>query len=233
MRFSSDLCPYCVLIWGWPWVPCASCSFLDLEDASSVLPLLKTLSHTNSTIGLQGNVIFDSVTDARAPHFDGPLPIFQEFEVGATVFHVDCSLLPDASQSGHGSFNEWNITTPVPDGNITTPTVPMRLLCGFLSSEIILSPSIHLCSLADPYGIRFLPVAPEVQSNLVSLTLRSLHCSNSDVETLSTCGQIGQPMILYASLNVTDDQGQNGTHLELDPPMACESILLLDFVLGP
>ncbi|EIM87067.1 uncharacterized protein STEHIDRAFT_167931 [Stereum hirsutum FP-91666 SS1] len=151
-------------------------NYLDLEDASAVLPMLKTLSHTNTTIGLQGNVIFASVTDARAAHIDGPLPIFQEFEVNATVFHVNCSLLPGATQNGTGSFNEWNITTPVPDGS-TSPTVPMRLLY--------------------PYGIRFLPVAAGVQSVL-----------------------IGQSMMLYASLNITDDQGHNGTHLELDPPMA-------------
>lgn len=134
--------------------------------------MLKTLSHTNTTIGLQGNVIFASVRNAWAAHIDGPLPIFQEFEVNATVFHVNCFLLPDAIQNGTGSFNEWNITTPVPDGNTTSPTVPMRLLCASTSLPT-LSPIIHSCRSTDPYGIRFLPVAAEVQSVLVSLSLYS------------------------------------------------------------
>lgn len=142
--------------------------------------MLKTLSHTNTTIGLQGNVIFASVTDARAAHVDGPLPIFQEFEVNATVFHVNCSLLPGATQNGTGSFNEWHITTPVPDGSTTSPTVPMRLLCAFRFLRMLLS-STHLCCSTDPYGIRFLPVAAGVQSVLVSLAIYSADFLNVDL----------------------------------------------------
>ena len=54
--------------------------------------------------------------------------------------------------------------------------------------------------ISAPYLIRFLPL---------------------NEEDTTKPRVIGQTALFYASVNITDDQGHNGTQLDLDPPMQC------------
>ncbi|KAI0092971.1 hypothetical protein BDY19DRAFT_882262 [Irpex rosettiformis] len=172
---------------------------VGLDNAASLLPMMGTLSNTNTTVGLLGNMIFSSVstsTESVWPNRD--LPIYSDFEVPATTFHVDCGLVDNGvvRQNGNGTERVWNITSSImgqhPDyPNIIGSNAPIQWLA--------------------PYMIRFLPL---------------------NLEDSTQSSAVGQTALFYASVNITDDRGRNGTQLDLDPPMKLrdyEIILDLSF----
>ncbi|KAJ4474251.1 hypothetical protein J3R30DRAFT_3295500 [Lentinula aciculospora] len=157
----------------------------DMESAASALPLMSYLAHTNASLGIYGNLIFDSVTCAFSvlspfvTTIPGYFPIYNRtILTNATIFHVTCGLMPTAEQNGTSNGLSWNVNTPIQNGSLSGDLVnpPFKLLA--------------------PYAIRLLP----------------LNYKFSDIAT---------SILLYASVNITDDQGHNGTILALDPPMNC------------
>lgn len=78
-----------------------------------MLPVIQTLIQTNSTEGLLGNMIFDTVLESTDETFS-KFPIYQDFNVSATTFHVQCGLLHDIFQNGTEENGVWNISTNVP-----------------------------------------------------------------------------------------------------------------------
>ncbi|KAF8494025.1 hypothetical protein JB92DRAFT_1155889 [Gautieria morchelliformis] len=82
-----------------------------LDDAAYVLPMLNLLQHTNPTIGLNGNVIFDVVGLAEDDVTGDFRPLSEDIRVNATAFHVTCGLLPQARQNGTSNGTVWCIST--------------------------------------------------------------------------------------------------------------------------
>ncbi|KAF9029204.1 hypothetical protein BDP27DRAFT_1456160 [Rhodocollybia butyracea] len=123
------------------------------------------LEHTNASLGIYGNIVFDSVTDAE---------ILGEAGASSFEFHV---------QNGTSNGLTWNVNTPIQNetisGNSQNP--PFRLLA--------------------PGIVRLLPITYDVLFGYL----------------------IPMPSILlYASANITDDQGGTGTLVALDPPMKAD-----------
>ena len=87
-----------------------------LEDAASFLPMMGTLANTNTTIGLHGNVVFNSIgysSESVWPYRH--LPILSDFDIPAKIFHVECGLVDDGlvRQNGTGTDRVWNITSDI------------------------------------------------------------------------------------------------------------------------
>lgn len=103
---------------------------LRLEESASFPPMIGTLSNTNSTIGLLGNMIFSSVEMASEPEWPHrELPILTDFDVPATIFHVDCGLVDDlVKQNGIGTDREWNVTLGItqqdPESGLSLVGIP-------------------------------------------------------------------------------------------------------------
>ncbi|KAF8496310.1 hypothetical protein JB92DRAFT_2817902 [Gautieria morchelliformis] len=151
--------------------------YQNLDDASYVLPMLNLLQHTNTTIGLNGNVIFDVVGPAQDDVTGDFRPLSEDIGVNATAFHVTCGLLPQARQNGTSNGTVWSISTPLRNSGQYFDAAPIRLLTR--------------------YGIRFLPDTGYATDQSIA----------------------AQTALLYASVNVTDDQGSPATTLQLDPLM--------------
>ena len=85
-----------------------------------------TLSNTNTTIGLLGNMIFNSINTASETGWPRrALPIYSDFQVPATTFHVDCGLVDNGlvRQNGTGTGRIWNITSDIEGQNPTDPAL--------------------------------------------------------------------------------------------------------------
>ena len=75
--------------------------------------MMSTLSNTNTTIGLFGNMIFESINTAIETGWPGrTLPIYSDFEAPAITFHVDCGLVDNGiiRQNGISTGDAWNVT---------------------------------------------------------------------------------------------------------------------------
>jgi hypothetical protein len=103
--------------------------------------MIGTLSNTNTTIGLQGNILFNSMS--RTEESDWPfrsLPVLVDFEVPATIFHVECGLVDNGlvRQNGTGTDTTWNITSDIMGQNPDDPALfgninaPIRWLGEFM-----------------------------------------------------------------------------------------------------
>lgn len=135
----------------------------DMENAASALPLLSYLAHTNASLGVHGNLIFNSISNAEIDYYAdiaGEFPIANTtINTTATIFHVTCGLIPDAKQNGTSNGLTWNVNTPIQNGTIaggnTNPPFkllgePYHLDCHFGRSHLYLLPA--------PYAIRMLPL---------------------------------------------------------------------------
>jgi hypothetical protein len=90
--------------------------------------MLKFLQSIGTTIGLNGNVIYDVVGEARDNVTGAVRPLSQNITVSATAFHVTCGLLPQARQNGTSNGTVWSISTPLRTSGQYFDAAPIRLL---------------------------------------------------------------------------------------------------------
>ncbi len=116
--------------------------------------MMGTLSHTNTTVGLLGNMIYDTVGSAEENVWPyRRLPIYTDVQVSATTFHVDCGLVDNGlvKQNGTGTDRIWNITSDIMGQNPNDPAFfgqgPRNAPIKWLGKECLTSRIVYTATL--------------------------------------------------------------------------------------
>ncbi|KAJ7260435.1 hypothetical protein B0H12DRAFT_1014061 [Mycena haematopus] len=167
------------------------------SNSISILPTLPLMQNANATTGLYGNIIYDTPASIYQMEHDGSSNVrslAKEFQVpNATLFNVTCRNLAGVEQVGAGNATSWFLKTSVRD---------------------VVDGNYNPLWVFNPYAIRFIPQE--------YFTADSDFAVRSDFNTPSGTGLTeliqSQTLLLVASVNITDSEGNNGSTFAVNPP---------------